>query len=151
MQFSHLISGARRGAGAALLALAVLAAAPAYAQDFVQGWDAYDRGDHETALANFRPLAEQGDIAPQYYLGLMYAGGHGVEQDHVQAAHWFRKAAEQGNPESQYELATALAQGLGVEQNIDEAYRWLCSASLQGHEEADRIAVEELGIVCLSE
>ena len=119
MRFSGFVARLK----AAFAALVLLAAAPAAAQDFVRGLDAYDRGDYETALANVRPLAEQGGMAAQHHLGLMYARGHGVEQDHVQAVHWFRKAAEQGNPDSQYELAYALNNGLGVEKDLEMSYR----------------------------
>ncbi|MFA7638343.1 MAG: tetratricopeptide repeat protein [Parvibaculum sp.] len=130
--------------------LVLVIAVPAAAQDFVQGWDAYDRGDYETVLANFRPLAEQGGIAPQYYLGLMYARGHGVEQDHVQAVHWFRRAAEQGNPDAQYELAIAINTGLGVERDLELSYQWLCTAALNGHEEADELAWD-MNVECVEE
>ncbi|WP_303396492.1 SEL1-like repeat protein, partial [Pseudomonas fragi] len=40
-------------------------------------------------------MAEQGDAAAQYKLGIMYATGEGVAQDAKQAVTWYRKAAEQ--------------------------------------------------------
>ena len=42
--------------------------------DFQEGEDAYNRGEYETALKKFLPLAEQGDAKAQYNLGSMYAG-----------------------------------------------------------------------------
>ncbi len=61
-------------------------AAPAWGQDGQKGMQAYNRGDYATALREWRPLAERGDIAAQFKLGLMYANGadadHGAD-DHA--------------------------------------------------------------------
>ena len=43
--------------------------------DFQAGHDAYERGDYETALKKWRPLAEQGDAEAQGILGWMYTEG----------------------------------------------------------------------------
>jgi len=43
-----------------LFAVMILLALPAWA-DFQDGLDAYDRGDYEMALREWKPLAEQGD------------------------------------------------------------------------------------------
>ena len=37
--------------------------------DFQTGYDAYERGDYETALKEWRPLADQGDARAQTLLG----------------------------------------------------------------------------------
>jgi uncharacterized protein len=65
---------------------------------------AYNRGEYATALRQFRPLAEQGNVLAQYSLGLMYSKGQGVTQNYAEAAKWYRKAADQGDDEAQYEL-----------------------------------------------
>jgi len=70
---------------------------PAQAQDFNEGVKAYNRGDYETALSAFRPLAEQGDASAQYNLGVMYENGKGVAQDYREAVSWYRLAAADGN------------------------------------------------------
>lgn len=44
-----------------------------------------------------RLAAEQGDVAAQNNLGVMYAEGQGVPQDDVLAHKWFNLAAAQGN------------------------------------------------------
>ncbi len=85
----------------AFAVLLVVLAAPAWA-DFSDGVAAYDRGDYATAFSEWKPLAEQGDAAAQYNLGIMYSNGRGVPQDHVQAVKWYRKAAEQGVAFAQY-------------------------------------------------
>ena len=43
-----------------VVGLGLMLAFPAWA-DFEVGVDAYDRGDYDAALKEFRPLAEQGD------------------------------------------------------------------------------------------
>ena len=78
------------------LLIGLLLATPAWA-DFQAGYDASQRGDYETALAEFRPLAEQGDASPQYNLGVMYANGAGVPQNYVLAYMWANLAASTGS------------------------------------------------------
>ncbi len=90
-------------------------AAPAWA-GFDEGVAAYERGDYETALREFRPLAEQGDADAQFNLGIMYDNGRGVPQDYVQAVRWYRKAAEQGGAKAQ--------DGRGVPQDYVQAHMW---------------------------
>ena len=68
----------------------------AVAESFDDAFDAYNRGDYATALRLFRPLADQGDAASQFGLGVMYDAGRGVTQDSVEAAKWYRRATEQG-------------------------------------------------------
>jgi TPR repeat protein len=47
----------------------------ALAQDFEAGLEAYTAGDYATANENWRPLAEQGDVAAQSYIGQAYLWG----------------------------------------------------------------------------
>jgi TPR repeat protein len=69
---------------------------PVMAQDFGRGDAAYDAGDYITALKEWTPLAEAGDVKAQYNLGEMYALGRGVPQDHDESVKWNRLSAEQG-------------------------------------------------------
>jgi hypothetical protein len=77
---------------AAVAGLCLSASQTAWA-DFAAGQKAYDKKDYTQALNEWRPLAEQGDDAAQFNLGLMYAHGLGVKQDDAQAVMWFRKVA----------------------------------------------------------
>jgi TPR repeat protein len=47
-------------------------------------------------IEEFRVMAERGDAAAQYNLGVCYHNGDGVEEDAKEAVKWFRKAAAQG-------------------------------------------------------
>ena len=60
--------------------------------------------DYASAVAHFRPAAEQGNATAQVLLGFCYREGNGVEQDDAEAEKWFRMAAEQGNAEAQKAL-----------------------------------------------
>src|SRR3546814_11289292 len=85
---------------AALLALplaaATLAAAPAHA-DVKSGVEAWQRGDYQAAVAEWRPLAIAGDADAQFYLGQAYKLGRGVPNDLGQADAWYRLADKQGH------------------------------------------------------
>jgi TPR repeat protein len=86
---------------AILLTLArvlTLSAVPVAADTWDGAEAAYERGDYETAARLFLPLAEQGDAAAQYNLGVMYGKGQGVPRDDVLAYMWFNLAAAQGDP-----------------------------------------------------
>ena len=95
-------------------ALLLLAASSSVAADFAAGVEAYERGDYATALREFRPLAEQGDAAAQFNLGLMYANGEGVPEDDIQAVFWWRQAAEQGDADAQLNLGVMYSLGEGA-------------------------------------
>ena len=67
---------------------------------YQEGVDAYERGNYDTALKEFRPLADQGDPLAQATLGLMYAEGQGVPQDYVLAHMWMNLAVAKGVQEA---------------------------------------------------
>ena len=72
---------------ASILILTLALAAPAQA-GFKHGVAAYKRGDYATALREFRPLAEQGNAAAQYSLGVIYDEGYGAPENDVEAVKW---------------------------------------------------------------
>jgi len=107
--------------------------------DFRAGLDAYERGDYDTALAEFRPLAEQGYASAQYNLGVMYDNGLGVPQDYREAAKWYRFAAEQGKVKAQSNLASMYHFGQGVLKDDVLAHMWADLAASQGGGDAVKI------------
>ena len=96
---------------AALLALplaaATLAAAPAHA-DVKSGVEAWQRGDYQAAVAEWRPLAIAGDADAQFNLGQAYKLGRGVPNDLGQAEAWYRRAAKQGHLQAEDNLGLVL-------------------------------------------
>jgi TPR repeat protein len=99
--------------------------ASAEAASLRAGIAAYNRENYTVAASIFHPLAEQGDMRAQSYLGFMYSTGRGVAQNYVAAAFWYHRAAEQGDPTAQYMLGLMYDKGQGVAQDYIEAHKWL--------------------------
>ena len=116
-----------------LATLLIFSCTTAWAADFDKGVAAYKAGDYATALAEWKPLAEQGDASAQYNLGLMYANGTGVIEDDKEAAKWFRLAAEQGHAAAQYGLGFIYNKDRGVIEDNKEAVKWFRLAAAQGN------------------
>ena len=76
----------------ALVAVLMFGHATSAWAGFDEGMAAYERGDYATALEEWLPLAEQGNVAAQSNLGVMYTNGHGVPQNYAEAAKWYRAA-----------------------------------------------------------
>ncbi len=112
--------------------------------DFQAGLAAYNRGDYETALQEWRPLAEQGHANAQSNLGRMYRKGQGVPQDYAVAAKWYRRAAEQGYASAQTNLGLMYSNGQGVPHDYVQAHMWFNLAASQWYKSAaaDREKVE---------
>ncbi len=104
------------------------------------GWDeglaAYNDGNYQTALKEFKILADQGYATAQYNLGVMYDNGQGVPQNYSQAIYWYKKAAEKGHASAQYNLALMYDDGQGVPQNYTQAVYWYKKAAEQGNASA---------------
>lgn len=77
--------------GALILALFSPAAALA---GFAEGRAAFIKGDWHSVEVEMKPLAEKRDARAQLALGLIYARGHGVEQNWGEAVFWFSEAAK---------------------------------------------------------
>ena len=112
--------------------LSFMAFMPVAAQDYQKGYDAYNAGDYATVLQEWRPLAEQGNAAAQFNLGLMYYNGKGVPQDYAEAVKWWRLAAEQGDAIAQNNLGIMYRNGEGVLQDYSESAKWYRLAAKQG-------------------
>jgi len=119
-----------------LAAFLLLIPLVAVSADFDVGFAAYERGDYQTALQEWLPLAEQGDAFTQYSLGVMYDLGKGVPQDDEEAVKWYRLAAEQGYAAAQNNIGFMYDEGEGVPMDDTEAVMWYRLAAEQGHSNA---------------
>ncbi len=119
-----------------LIAFAVssLVAAPAFA-DVKAGVDAWSRGDFQTALKEWRPLAVAGDADAQFNLGQAYKLGRGVPIDLNQAEGWYRKAALQGHVQAEDNYGLVMFQN-GKRQ---EALPWIDKSANRGDPRAQYI------------
>lgn len=119
-----------------VLLLLVFATQPAWA-DFNEGVVAYMMGQYDKAYNTMRSLAETADNAyAEYYLGMMYLNGQGVEQDYTKASEWFRKSAKNHVPQAQYKLGTLYFNGQGVPRDFERAYAWYRVAAVLNHQKS---------------
>ena len=118
-----------------MVSLLTCAGGVAIAQDLDAGLKAAQAGDFQTALKEWKPLADQGDADAQYNLGLMYADGEGVPEDDAEAARWYRLAADQGDAFAQHNLGVMYADGRGVLQDNVTAHMWFNIAGANGDED----------------
>ena len=119
-----------------ILILAFSRGSASLAADLARGLAAVDRQDWAAALAEFRPLAEQGDPAAEANLGNLYMKGYGVEQDYNAAFRWYLRAAEQGNSVAQGKLGLLHYYGLGVREDHEAAAHWFLDAAKNGDVDA---------------
>ena len=80
-------------------------------------------------------LANQGNAAAQFNLGVMYHQGQGVRQDYTQARQWFEKAASQDYAAAQFNLGVMYHQGQGVRQDIKRAKEYFGQACDSGEQQ----------------
>ena len=102
------------------------------AADYDKGMHAYNSGDFKTALAEWTPIAEQGDARAQATLGIMYGNGDGVPQNDKIAVYWYAKAAEQGLAGAQNSLGGMYQDGDGVLEDDKTAVKWYTKSAEQG-------------------
>ncbi len=119
-----------------VLFLTLVVGNPAFSAEYLKGLEAADRGDFATALGEWKPLAEQGDVRAQSLLGFIYQKGKGVPQDYKTAIKWYKLAAEQGDVSAQVNLGRMYATGIGTLQEHTRAYMWWNLSALQGNKKA---------------
>ena len=91
------------------------------------------------AASWYRKAAGQGNVEGQYFLGVMYDSGYGIDerefgpQNQPEATNWFHKAAKGGSVAAQMKLAIVYAIGLGVDEDAVESVKWYSRAAMQGN------------------
>ena len=98
----------------------------------------FDSGEYEQAYKIWKPMAEEGDLYAQNYLGIQYYLGLGVDRDYKMANKWFEKAASGGFADAQYNLGGMYENGEFVETNYVDAYKWFYAAKENGNTHAER-------------
>ena len=128
-----------------VVGLICMLAVPVLADGQAGGY-AYEHRDYDTALKEWRPLAEQGDADAQFNLGVMYDMGLGVSQDYQEAVRWYRRAAEQGNAGAQNNLGFMYGNAQGVPKDYVLAHMWLNLVAAKGLKDAGELRdfLEEL-------
>ena len=119
-----------------LLVLLLLVPSLSWGADSEKGLTAYNQGDYATAIKEWTPLAEQGNLIAQFNLGLMNDNGLGVVQNYKTAVKWYTLAALQEFAPAQNNLGLKYGKAEGVLQNYKTAVKWYTLASEQGHAKA---------------
>lgn len=133
---SKISTRIHRATLAAALALAFAFSPSVMAGPFEDGSAAYEKGDYGTAMTLLRPLAEQGNLGAEEYVGVMYLNGFGVAKNEAEAINWILEAADNGNAEAQTLLGNAFFYGWGVRVDLNRSARWLRRAADQGYAKA---------------
>lgn len=92
-----------------------------------------------------RALAAEGDFLAQYYLGIMYAYGEGVDPSYREALAWFKQSAAQGFAAAQLAMGSFLRLVDGGKNGSwrEKRLEWYRKAAEKGHAEAQlRLAQE---------
>ncbi len=125
---------------ASILLLSAISTAHA---DFNDGVVAYSMGEYQTAYNTMRSLAETADHGyAQYYLGMMYLNGQGVEQSFEDAGTWFLKAAQHGIPQAQHKLGLLYFNGQGLPRDFERAYAWYSVGTAHKHAKSTEALAE---------
>ena len=91
----------------------------AVSADFDKGLEAFGLGDFNTVLAEWTPLAEQGNSTAQNNLGNMYADGRGVLENDKTAVKWYTLAAEQDHAKAKFNMRLCMIMAMVFSQTID--------------------------------
>ncbi|NUF48352.1 tetratricopeptide repeat protein [Gilliamella sp. ESL0250] len=92
--------------------------------------------DYIKAKEWFEKAANQGHMAAQHSLALLYYNGQGTKQNYLKGIEWDTKAAKKGDAVAQYTLATLYYNGTGVKQNYFKAKQWFAKAAEQNYSDA---------------
>lgn len=114
--------------------LALGVAVPALA-DVKAGVDAWERGEFDRAIEEWRGPATNGDADAQFNLGQAYKLGRGVPMDLKIAESWYQKAAEQGHIQAADNYGLVLFQ----DNRRDEAMPYIRASSARGEPRAQYV------------
>ena len=113
--------------------LSGLTSANAATDPLAEGAKAYQRADYKAALAQWQPLAVQGNPVAQNNLGVMYLDGKGVPQNMSEAVRYLSLAAAAGSSLGQNNLGGLYREGKGVPRDYVLAARWFTASAGQGN------------------
>lgn len=91
---------------------------------FEEGAAAYDRGDYEAAMREWRPLADGGHRDAAFNVAEMFTFAQGVDQDNRAAFHYYLVVAEYGHAQAQLKVGNLYWDGLGVGRDMRYALMW---------------------------
>ena len=84
-------------------------------------------------FGNWLRHSQQGDPRAQFFAGLCYDLGLGIDEDKDEAVRWYRAAADLGHAGAMFNLGGCYDRGNGIDEDKDEAVRWYRAAADLGH------------------
>ena len=108
--------------------------------DGTKGRAAWEKGEYDKAMKQWKTEANKGNVAAQINLAYAYNSGVGVRADQKQAEYWYQKAAAQGNAGAQTAYGFILLQRGATA----DAQRWLERAAMAGDKDAQVFLATEL-------
>ncbi|HKT15371.1 MAG TPA: SPOR domain-containing protein [Allosphingosinicella sp.] len=103
--------------------------------DVKAGVDAWQAGNFDAAVKEWRPFADKGDADAQFNMGQAYKLGRGVPSDLRLAQSWYQKAAQQGHEQAQANLGLILFQN----GEREAAIPWIRKAADHGDPRAQYV------------
>lgn len=95
-------------------------------EDYCQkALDCYRQEKYTEAFDWYMKAAQQGYAKAQYYVGMKYASGEGVEQNDKEALRWYEKSARRGYADAQAALHMMYMIGIGTGKWPERADYWL--------------------------
>jgi len=91
-----------------------------------------NRGSFDSAIAEFKPLVEEGYAPAQYQLAMMYKNGYGLSKNAMKAYELLTLAAAQFYPDAQFELALFYTEGKVVKKDLIKAFQLTSKAAYKG-------------------
>ena len=89
--------------------------------------------DLPKAFTWFKKAGDQNHAEAQYYVGLMYKSGQGVEKNPEASMAWLKMAAHQNHIMAQVKIGMSYYMGnSGVEMDLKESAKWFVKAADQG-------------------
>lgn len=106
-----------------LLTLAFLfaCAGVAVAADMEKCEKEFSAKNFKKAFKICKPLADQGVVEAENFVGIMYEQGSGVEQDMKKAAEYYKKGDDKDHALAELNLAILYRTGFGVEKDMNKA------------------------------
>ena len=90
------------------------------------------KGDPQAEQA-LEARAQQGDVAAQYSMGMLFLSGKGPGRSDERALQWFERAAAAGHVESAHNAAVIRERGPASIRDLDKALAWYGVAAQAGY------------------
>lgn len=94
-----------------------------------EGYKAYQAKDYIAAHTLWKAASDKHEPISQYYLGLLYARGEGVNRDDAKALEYYTLSADNGYADAQLMVSNIYAAGKTVTQDFTTSYLWCLRAA----------------------